>query len=205
MIIPCINVCRTLSILPKGIQLTICVGDFSGFGQPNTDSRYNEPWSVDTGTSGFDDHRLSGNMVLPPSVGQSTYPLSQGCNFALPVHPHPFQVDPYLVYPQYQPPGGYGGPSPPCFERGSYPARANDNLAHEGIPPGYWDPADFSRCEMCPRYPANLTANISELFSGVSDPHLSAEVCGYSVSKHAGIDLMSSRTNFQVNTHPRPN
>ena len=203
MIIPSINVCCTLAILPKDIQLTICVGDFNGFGHSNTsESQYDEPRSMDTGTPEFNDYRLSGNTVLP-SVGQSTYPLSQGCNFVFPMHP--LQVSPYPMYSQYQPPGGYGGPSLPYYERGSYPARANDNLAHEGIPPGYWDSADFSRCEMCPRYPANLTANISELFSGVSDPHLSAEVCGYSISKHAGIDLMSSRTNFQVNTHPRPN
>lgn len=193
------NVREASLVLLQVTQLTRLIGDIplvpypmAHFGQPETGFQYHASQSMDQGVlmqTVFSGHTMCGNTVVSPSAVPFAYFQSQG----FPTQPHP-----YLGYQQYHPPEGHDGLFSASPMRGSRSTR-------EGISPERGVPRSVSRCAIYLRVPTHLMTNISALLSGVSDPHLSTEVCGYSVCKHAGIDLMSLRTNFQVNTHLRSN
>ena len=188
---------------PKGPRLTICVVEGSldptfaiRSGQQEPDFRNETRQSVEIGTTMPITHGHYMETVVQMTPESPTHLAWPGYTHGLWTQEvQPFQVDAY-GYALHQP-AGFDGVSPTAQGLNGY-VSTHKTLPEFGSPEGF-----FRRCAIYRGGPAHLTKNISPASSRVSQvirTSLQRFVIVHS-AKRPGIDTMSPRTNFQVNTH----
>jgi hypothetical protein len=180
------DVCVMFAVLARDTRLIMCVGDTFypySFSQPDNRPQYEDHESVGMGTSMpmlYNLYPQSG-MVLVPSQDPSAYLGFHGNHLLAASQGH---FEPAFYQPNgftLAPAGGYevsdfGGASRQCGD------------------------VIFSHAS-----PSHLTMNISPGSPEVSYRTSLLRFVVVQSARHLGIDMMSLRTNFQVNTHRQSN
>ena len=144
----------------------------------------------------YGQYALVGNTLVDPSADLSAWFEPNGYRgFSPPQHLQSNLGSEYVLHQPVETPGlsaaaerGFGTPF----------MNAYNMWANGGIPLEYEDPGSPLRCEMHPGGLNHLTTDISPESSQVSPPR---EFPVVQPTRRAGIDMVSPRINFQVNTH----
>ena len=143
-------------------------------------------------------YTLSGNTLVGPSADLSGL-LGSYEHRGLSLPQHPFQPNVYPEVALHQPAEGHRFPI--VAQQGFYPPLVNGyNMWADGETSlECEDLGSPLRCEMYPGGPIHLTTDNSPESSQVSSPREFVWP-----TRRPGIDMVSPRTNFQVNTHIKP-